>query len=185
MSNLENLVQKILDDAKIEADKTKDESTRKNEVIVSSKVNEANDKKKRIIEKASAEAAMMKDRIISNAELKVRDEKLKAKQEVMDRVFILSKERLRDLNDDEYVKFLTSHLKTLNLKGTELLVVPEKMKSKVKSIGMFSNVSDDETVDSGFLLKDRDVIMNFSFDSLVDYLREELETEIAQDLFKE
>ena len=73
----------------------------------------------------------------------------------------------------------------MNLKGTELLIVPEKMKSKVKAAGLFPRVSDDETVESGFLLKDKDVTMNFSFDSLVDYLREELESEIAQDLFKE
>lgn len=185
MSNLENLVQKILDDARIEADKIKEESARNNEVIINSKVNEANEKKIRLIEKAEAEAAMIKDRIISNAELKVRDEKLKAKQDIMDRVFILSKNRLEDLNEDEYIKFLTNSLEDMSLKGTEFLVVPDKMKSKVKSIELFPKVAEDEAVDSGFLLKDGDVVMNFSFDSLVDYLREELETQIARDLFKE
>ena len=185
MSSLENLTQKILDDAKMEADRIIDESTKNNEGIISSKINEANEKKKRIIEKAISEAAMMKERIISNAELRVRDEKLKAKQEVINRVFRLSKERLRDLDENDYEKFLKSNLGLLSLKGTELLIVPDKMKSKVKSLGLFQNISADETVDSGFLLKDKDVTMNFSFDSLVDYLREELETEIALDLFKE
>ncbi|HCJ57538.1 V-type ATP synthase subunit E [Lutispora sp.] len=185
MSNLDNLINKILDDAKKEADRIMEESAKINEEIVSSKVNEANEKKKRLIEKAAAEAAMMKDRIISNAELKVRDEKLKAKQEVMDRVFKLSKERLKNLNEDEYMKFLRNNIKTLDLKGQELLIVPENMKSKVKSMGLVPMISDDETVESGFMLKNRDVTMNFSFDSLVDYLREELESEIAQDLFKE
>lgn len=185
MSNLENLTNKILDDAKTEADRIIQESTKINEDIVNSKVNEANEKKKRILEKAVAEAAMMKDRIISNAELKVRDEKLKAKQEVLDRVFKLSKEKLKDINENQYLEFLKNNLKTLNLKGTELLIVPDKMKSKVKASGLYPKVSDDETVESGFIIKDKDVTMNFSFDSLVDYVREELESEIAQDLFKE
>ena len=185
MSNLDNLINKILDDAKKEADRIMEESAKINEEIVSSKVNEANEKKKRSIEKAAAEAAMMKDRIISNAELKVRDEKLKAKQEVMDKVFTLSKGKLKNLNEDDYVKFLRNNIKVLDLKGTESLIVPEKMKSKVKSMGVVPMISDDETVESGFMLKDKDVTMNFSFDSLVDYLREELESEIAQDLFKE
>lgn len=185
MSNLENLTNKILDDAKKEADRIIEESTKINEDIISTKVNEGNERKKRIIEKAVAEAAMMKDRIISNAELKVRDEKLKAKQVVLDRVFNLSKERLKGLNEDKYLEFLKNNFKTLNLKGTELLIVPEKMRSKVKATGLFPRVSDDETVESGFILKDKDVTMNFSFDSIVDYLREELESEIAQDLFKE
>lgn len=185
MSNLENLTNKILDDAKTEADRIIQESTKINEDIVNSKVNEANEKKKRILEKAVAEAAMMKDRIISNAELKVRDEKLKAKQEVLDRVFKLSKEKLKDINENQYLEFLKNNLKTINLKGTELLIVPDKMKSKVKASGLYPKVSDDETVESGFIIKDKDVTMNFSFDSLVDYVREELESEIAQDLFKE
>lgn len=185
MSNLENITNKILDDAKTEADRIIQESTKINEDIVNSKVYEANEKKKRILEKAVAEAAMMKDRIISNAELKVRDEKLKAKQEVLDRVFKLSKEKLKDINENQYLEFLKNNLKTLNLKGTELLIVPDKMKSKVKASGLYPKVSDDETVESGFIIKDNDVTMNFSFDSLVDYVREELESEIAQDLFKE
>lgn len=185
MSNLESLTNKILDDAKTEADRIIRESTKINEDIISSKVNEANEKKKRILEKAVAEAAMMKDRIISNAELKVRDEKLKAKQEILDRVFELSKEKLKDLNENQYFEFLKNNLKILNLKGTELLIVPDKMKSKVKVSGLYPKVSDDETVESGFIIKDKDVTMNFSFDSLVDYVREELESEIAQDLFKE
>ena len=112
MSNLENLTNKILDDAKNEADRIMKESTKINEDIIRSKVNEANEKKKKTIEKASAEAAMMKDRIISNAGLKIRDEKLKAKQEVLDRVFKLSKEKLKVLNEDEYLKFLKNNLKT-------------------------------------------------------------------------
>lgn len=185
MSNLESLTNKILDDAKTEADRIIRESTKINEDIISSKVNEANEKKKRILEKAVAEAAMMKDRIISNAELKVRDEKLKAKQEILDRVFELSKEKLKDLNENQYFEFLKNNLKILNLKGTELLIVPDKMESKVKASGLYPKVSDDETVESGFIIKDKDVTMNFSFDSLVDYVREELESEIAQYLFKE
>ena len=185
MSNLENLVQKILDDARIEADKIKEEAAKNNEVIVSSKISEANERKKRMLEKASAEAAMIKERIVSNAELKVRDGKLNAKQAVIDRVFQLSKDRLENLGADDYIKFLKSNLKTLDLKGTELLIVPEKMKAKVKSAGVFPDLSDNETADSGFILKDNDVTMNFSFDSLVDFLREEIETEIAQHLFKE
>jgi len=185
MSNLENITNKILEDAKIEADRIMKDSAKVNQNIMDSKINEANEKKKKILEKAANEALMIKDRIVSNAELKVRDEKLKIKQEIIDKVFALSKERLKELTEDEYIKFLSNNLKSISLKGTEILIVPEKMKDKVKSIGSLPKVSENETVDSGFILKDNDVAINFSFDSLVDYLREELETEIAQHLFKE
>lgn len=185
MSNLENLTNKILEDARIEADRIMEESAKINQNIMDSKINEANDRKKKILEKAALEAVMIKDRIVSNAELKVRDEKLKIKQEIIDKAFALSKERLKELTEDEYIKFLTNNLKSMNLKGSEILIVPEKMKAKVKSIESLPKVSENETVDSGFILKDNDVTINFGFDSLVDYLREELESEIAKHLFKE
>jgi len=185
MSNLENLTNKILEDARIEADRIMEESAKINQNIMDSKINEANEKKKKILEKAVIEAAMIKDRIVSNAELKVRDEKLKIKQEIIEKVFDLSKKRLKELTEDEYIKFLTNNLKSINLKGTEILIVPENMKAKVEAIESLPKVSENETVDSGFVLKDNDVTINFSSDSLVDYLKEELESEIAKHLFKE
>ena len=184
MSNLDNLTQKILEDAKNKADIIMEESTKRNDGIVSSRVKEATERQKKIIEKATIEANMMKDRVISNAELRVRDEKLKAKQQLIDKVFDKSKERLNNINEDDYLKFLSSNIKAIKFNGTEEIIVPERMKAKVKALGLNPKVSNDETVDSGFIIKDNDVMLNYTFDSLIDYLREELESEIAKDLFK-
>lgn len=183
MSNLDNLTQKILGDAKRQAEAVMAEAAQRNEGIVSSRVREANDKKKRIVDRAALEASTMKDRAISNAELKVRDEILKAKQEIMDRVFRLAKDRLMKLDEDKYIKFLENAVKRLSLKGSEMLVLPEAMKNGAKALDLPIRISED-TVESGFLLKDKDIIINYTFDSLVDYLREELEVEIALELFK-
>ena len=185
MSNLENLVQKILDDAKKEADLITEEANKKKEEIVNLKVKEANEAKTRILEKASREAEMIKDRIISNAELSARDEKLNAKQVIIEKVFSLAKENLKSLNEDDFIKFLKGNIETMTLNGSEVLIVPEYMKEKVISLGLSLKVSEDETVESGFLIKNNNVIMNYSFESLVDFLREELEGEIAVKLFKE
>lgn len=184
MSNLDNLTQKILDEAKLKADEMIKESKTKSDGIINSRVKEANDQKVKILERADSEAALMKERVISNAELRVRDEKLKAKQEVINKVFKEAKERLLNIDEEMYIKFLQSNIKDLSLKGNEILVVPENMKERVKSLKLPVKVSEDETLGAGFIIKDEDSVLNFSFDSLVDYLREELETEIAQDLFK-
>lgn len=184
MSNLDNLTQKILDDAKNKADIIMEESTRKKDEIFNSRVKDANEKQAKIIEKATIEASMMKDRVISNAELRVRDERLKAKQQLINNVFSKAEERLNNLDEEEYVKFLTSNIKNINFKGNELIVVPEKMKQKVKTLGLYPKVADDESVESGFLVKDNDVVLNFTFKSLINYYREELEGEIAKELFR-
>lgn len=185
MSNLDNLVQKILDDAKERASNIIEDANKFKKELIDSKVKEANENKKKIIEKATLEANLLKERAISGAELKARNEKLKAKQEIIDKVFNIAKERLKNLDEDIYVSYLTSTLKTLKLSGEEIIIVPEKMRKKVKSLGLFPKVSEEESVDSGFLIKDKGIILNYTFDSLIDYYREELETEVAQSLFKE
>lgn len=185
MSNLDNLVQKILDDAKSRAKALLDESNKYKEEMINSKAREASENKKKIIEKAIAEANILKERAISSAELKARNEKLKAKQKIIDQAFDIAKERLKNLDENRYISFLTNTLKTLKLSGEEVIVVPEKMRQKIKSLGLFPRISEDEYVDSGFLIKDKGIILNYTFDSLIDYYREELETEIAQSLFKE
>lgn len=185
MSNLENLTQKILDDAQRSANEILEAAKSKNEGIVSSRVMDAKERSKRIVDKAIDEAKMAKDRVISNSELYVRDEKLKAKQGVMDRVFAIAKDRLNNMNEDEYIKFLKDTIKGLNLNGTETLVVPEKFRNKVKTVGIINKVSDTRTVESGFLIEDGKTVINYTFESLVDYLREGLEANIAQVIFKE
>ena len=103
----------------------------------------------------------------------------------MDKVFNKSKEKLININEEDYVAFLTSNIKDIQFKGTEVLIVPSNMIAKVKSLSLSPKVSEEEVVESGFLIKDNDIILNYSFSSLVDYLRDELESEIAKDLFKE
>lgn len=183
MSNLDNLTKKILEDSKSQADIIIEEANKVKEDILNAKLKEANEQKNKIIERATHEAGMLKDRVISNAELQVRNEKLKAKQEVIERVFELSKEKLNNLGEEEYLSYLKNTLKGLELKGTETLIVPKKFKSKVKSF--YPKVSEEETTDSGFLLKDSGILLNYTFDALVDYLREELEIDVAMSLFKE
>ncbi len=185
MSNLDNLVQKILDDAKERANAIIEDANKVKEEVIDAKVREANEKKDKIIERATAEAELLKERVISSAELKVRNEKLKAKQTVIDRVFNLAKKKLENLDEEKYVAYLTNTIRTLTLNGDEVLVVPKNMADKVKRLRIPIRVSDDEFVDSGFLIKGKGIMLNYTFDSLIDYYREELETEIAQSLFKE
>ncbi|NLJ97698.1 MAG: V-type ATP synthase subunit E [Tissierellia bacterium] len=185
MSNLENLTEKILEDAKNQASIIEEESKSVNDRIINSKIKEANEEKKRILDRAASEASLLKERTISNAELKARNEKLRAKQEVIDKVFNIAKERLGNLDEDKYISYLQSTLKNLKLTGEEFLVVPKTMRDKVKKLGIRLKVSEDEVVDSGFLIKDEGTTLNYTFDSLVEHNRDEFEAEIAQSLFKE
>ncbi len=183
MSNLENLVKKILDDSKEKASVITEEANKVRDEILDHKTREANENKKRLLEKASRDAELAKERVISGAELRARNEKLMAKQEVIERVFNLAGESLKALDEERYMTFLTKTLEGLNLSGQETLVLTESMKSKVKDTNL--RLADDEFAVSGFLIKDKGITLNYTFDSLLEHYREELETQVAEELFKE
>lgn len=183
MSNLENLVEKILDDAKDRANSIMEDANRDREEILAAKIREANDNKKRLLDNAAREAELAKERVISSAELKARNQKLLAKQKTIEKTFDLAKEGLKSLEDERFTRFLIETIKSLDLSGDELLILPEDYKAKSSKLGI--KISKDEFVESGFLIKDKGIILNYKFDSLVDYYREELETVIASELFKE
>lgn len=185
MSNLDNLIQKIKLDVQSQAEEMQKEADKKKEEIVNGQVKLALEEKAKMIEKAEKEAEIVKSRILSNADLRVRDEMLKAKQEVIDKVFLLAKERLMNLDDKEYAEFVKNQISTLDLTGEESIIVPNNRKNLIKDLGLNLKVSEEETIDSGFTIMNKKVRLNFSFETLIDFLREDLETEIAQVLFKE
>lgn len=185
MSNLDNLTQKILDDAKNRASEIVKGAEKRNDSLINHRVKEANERKEKILEKAETEAEMLKDRVISSAELKVRDEKLSAKQEVMDAVFQKAKDRLSDLDQKEYIEFVEASLRDIDTEGKPSLLVQKEKAQQLKELSDKVVLVDDESVDSGFILKYGDIIYNYTFDALVDEIREDLEGEIAQQLFEE
>ncbi len=183
MSNLENLVQKILTDSNDKASVILDQAKKAKDEIIASREKEANDEKRKIIDRVTREAELAKERVVSGAELKVRNEKLMAKQEVIERTFKLAGEKLKSIDDDKYKSFLKDTLDKLSLKGSETIVVPKAMVDKLGDLKL--NLSKDEFVESGFLIKDGGITLNYTFDSLMYHLRDELETQVALQLFKE
>ena len=59
-----------------------------------------------IIEKAEIEAISKKERIISSAKLEARNEKLKAKQEVISEIFEMSIENLCNISEKDFKEFV-------------------------------------------------------------------------------
>ena len=102
----------------------------------------------------------------------------------MDKTFELAKERLININEKDYMNFLNNKLGNKLLKDSEVLIVPERFKEAVIKSGLYSNVSQTESVGSGFLLKDGNIVTNYSFESLLDFMRDDIEGEVARVLFQ-
>lgn len=198
MSNINNLTSKIMDDAKLKASSIMDEAKQEETKIVSKKVDEAGRLKANMLEKAKEEGERKKERVLSSAKLEVRNNKLAAKQEMINLVFEESIEKLSDMSSEDFLKFMKASILEAEISGTETLVVSEDFKGAVteevlKEIndalvrsgkkGKLVLASDSRKVKPGFIIEKQGIELNYTFEALVDSLREELLGEVANALF--
>ena len=198
MSNVKNITSKILKDAEAGKENILAAAEEEKNKILSKKASSANEIAQEILEKAEIEAKSKKERVISGAKLKARNEKLAAKQEVIEEVFSKSVETLCKLNDREFVKFIKDSILSLNIDGDETLILNEdgnkivskevvaEINAELKAKGLKGEIKISETIGSfrgGFILEKGGVEINNTFESLVDSLKDQLEFEVAKVLF--
>lgn len=182
MSNLDNIIDEILQDAENESKKIVEDAKSEVADLVGKTESEAQKKAEKIVEKAKVEGVQSKDRIISNSSLTARDMVLVAKQEMINKVFELTKEKLKTLNHEDYLNFVEKSLKTLDIKEDSEIILTESEKN-LAGEKLFGIKVANETVESGFSLKNGKIILNNEFSSLVDLIKEDLEQEVADKLF--
>ena len=198
MSNLNNLTSKILKDAEERKDSILAEAESERAKILEKKNKEAVALESQMLEKAKMEAQTRKERVISGAELTARNEKLKAKQSVIKEVFEMSVDELCKLSDKEYVSFIKNNILSLDIEGDENLILNEEGKKLVdgdllKEInkelaskgkkGGLTLVAENGSFRGGFVLEKNGIEINNTFEALVNSLKEELEFEVARELF--
>ena len=197
MSNINNLTSKILKDAEGKRDSIINQAKAEGGAIVSKNVKRAETISNEIIEKANIESEVRRARVISNAKLTVRNNQLQAKQEVIGKVFETAISRLNNLSREEYTTFVEATLKSLDLDGTETIIINEKDKD-VFNIKFLTDLNKElmaqgkkgeislntsGTFNGGFVLDRNGIQINNTFGSLVNSLRSELEFEVTKALF--
>ncbi len=183
MSNFDNLTSKILNDAKEKAV----DIVKKAQVTADEKykleMKKVDSKKEIIIESAVRERELLAERIKSNASLKVRNEKLKSKQIMIDKVIDKLKEKLVNMNEEEYINYLKKNIDLLKINENKKLIVKKEYLNKVKEVFLNLKVSETEFVSSGFILEENGIQENYTFEVKLDFMRDELEVEIFKLLF--
>ena len=198
MSSINNLTGKILEEAKVKKEEFIKEAKEDGKKILDKKTVEAKIIEKNTIEKAERESVIRRERILSNAELKVRNEKLQSKQKVIENVLEKSLEKLSSLSKEEYLSYIKERILTLPIDGDEKIIINLKDKllitedfineinSELVKKGKLGNLSlSDETRDfkAGFLLEKNGIETNNSFEALISSMKDELEYEVARVLF--
>lgn len=193
MSNVNNITSKILKDAEVRKDNILAAAEEEKNKILSKKVNNASEIEKEILDKAETEAKSKKERVISSTRLKVRNDKLAAKQEVIDEIFESSIERLVVLSKEEFLGFVKDRILSMDLSGKQTLVLNKQGlkfvdQSFIKELNgkIKAEITLSETVGNfkgGFILKNNGIEINNTYEALVSSLRDELEFEVAKVLF--
>lgn len=197
---MDHLISKIKENAELEAKAILENATNEAKAIRDKKVAvEAKRDAEMILEKAEREARSSAERIISSAELKVRNDVLAAKQTVIEKVFDIALKKLLSLSSDEMKGFIQKSILEASLEGeVELILSPEQKKNidaafidgvngELKKLGRSATVvlSQQERKQSGeFILAQNGIEMNYSFEAIVSSLKEEMEYEVTTILFQ-
>ena len=182
MSNLDNLVAEILQQAKKEANRILTKAKAEN-LEFTEKENKKIQREVDAIEQRSKEEAIsLKERVISNANLKSRDMLLQAKEELVDRVLERALERLKNIDKNTYLEFVKNVLKGLKISKNAEIMLTRKMKDELGEEIFGYKISDD-VVESGCSIKDGKVVFNNEFSNLLEFNKEDLEREILNKIF--
>ena len=182
MSNLDNLVAEILQQAKKEANRILTKAKAEN-LEFTEKENKKIQREVDILEQKSKEEAIsLKERIISNANLKSRDMVLQAKEELVDRILGKALERLKNIDKDSYLNFIENTLKTLDVSKDTEIILTKKMK-EILGDEIFGYKVSDDVVESGCSIKDGNLVYNNEFSNLLEFNKEDLEKEILKKIF--
>ncbi len=196
--NAEQVIQKIIADAKAEAEKivqqAKDAQAKERSEL-DRELEQYRQQSTTIAEKAGQDE---KSHILAAARMETARQLLSVKREVLDGVFAEAKQQLQNLNDDEYRKLMSRLMREAVETGDEEVVV-DKNETRidqefVKNVnrelgpGYKGNLrlSDDKLdLGGGFVLRRGKIKTNISFDVLIDQARKELEIELAKKLFSQ
>jgi len=194
------IIEKILSDARKEADTILTSFRKEVEALEKERDQEIEKIKTEAAKEAELRAEEVVKRELSSKQMEARKSLLEFKQELIDRIFDLAYEQVTKLKSEEYRDFLkTLFLKTVETGEEEVIIGKKDVKQITPSFLQTVNRELKKTgregklhlgkpsseIDGGFVLrkgrKETDVTLSALFASA----RDELETEVAEILFGE
>jgi len=192
----EQVVEKILADAKAEAEKIKEQAQDKvaaEQAKLDEQLIEYKKQTEVLAEKAGKDE---KSHILAAARMDIAKQFLAEKRKILDEVFEQARRQLRNLPDEQYHELITKLMLEVVETGDEEIVI-DKNENRIdqkfiKHInhklgpGYKGNLRlSDEKQDlgGGFILRRGKIKTNVSIEVLLDQARKELEIELAKQLF--
>ena len=193
MNGIEKITQRIASDAQAEVDRilgdARDEAGR----IAANYRAQADAEAAELAAKNEKAAAEREERLVSAAQMEARKVQLAAKQEMLEKAYIQALDKLCALPEEQYVAILADLLVKASSNGKEEAVFSPEDRERVgeAAVAKANELSgkqlrlSDETqpIRGGFILKDKNVEVNCTFETLVRLQKAETAGAVAQKLF--
>lgn len=198
MNGLERLIQRIEAEAKDQAAKTIEAAKMEASSILELAEIEAEDKKRQLMSQLEVEVMGIRDRKVSRAALAARDEVLAAKREALETVYSRVIEILEALEGEVLFEFLLSRFQAVIKNGAVVIALNdqtagqlpkdylERLLEVYRKEGVTLRLEEQrrQQLSNGFQLILGGVVYDFTYPALVSEVRESVEPQLAQQLFK-
>lgn len=194
--SLNDLTQKILNDARMEAEEIEKSASLQADAIVSNANSELEKEREKLRKEAERLANEKYQNIVTLSRIEARNKVLERKQELINEVFAKVREKMDDMDAATFKTFAVSLLSKFPPEDKVILMVGKKQKSIInkdfvqklnqqvqKKGGSFVLSERESDFDNGFRLVTGDVQIDLSFDSILKSVREDMEMDIIKTLF--
>jgi V/A-type H+-transporting ATPase subunit E len=197
MSNAGQVVEKILADAKAEAEKIKkqaEETQAAEQAKLDEQISEYKKQTDIIAQKAGEDR---KAHMLAAARMDIAKQLLAEKRKILDEVFDQARQQLENLSDEQYCELMTKLMLEAVETGDEEVIIDKKEKridqKFIKNVnqqlgsGRKGNLKLSEekaNLGRGFILKRGRIKNNVTIEVLLAQAREKLEIELAKELFE-
>lgn len=201
----EQVIEKILSDAKAEADKIKKQAQERQSAQAAKFDEQLAEYKKQTQQLAQKAAYDRKLHLLSAAKIEIAKQLLAEKRKILDEVFTQARQQLQNLPDEQYRQLIIKlMLKAVETGDEEVIVdhnekridqklideVNEQLTHKFAQDKGLGNKADlklsnqRQNLGGGFILKRGKIKTNVSFEALLAQARRELEIQLAKELFE-
>lgn len=199
MAGIENLQNRIIKENEDRAKQIENDARAKAEDVISQAKKKAEEIMNNMKAKAEKDGSERKERLMSRAQLDARNELLFAKQESIDNTLNHVANSINQMDDKHYFEFVKKMLLNSVEIGEEEIVFSEKDKARIEPTfitevnnklkemgkkGLVKISEETREIGSGFILTHGGLEINCSIESQIRLLRDSLEGEISNLLFK-
>ena len=194
MNGIEKITARITQDAQAEIDRILADARTQADQIAQRYRDQADAEAQSLAARSEKAAAEREERLVSVAQMEARKVALAAKQEMVEQVYRRALEKLRTMPQEQYTDVLAALLVQASATGTEEAIFsPEDRDKAGKDAvakangqlpkGKLTVSRETRNIAGGFILKDNNVEVNCTFDTLVRLQRAETAGAVAKKLF--